>query len=76
MALSLERWPSTDPWRDDDAELLTRYMRALLRSGDFTERPRLESYRRTCVRCGAFTWFEPVEDADTWTACVACGGLA
>ena len=57
--------------RDDD--LLTRYMRALLRSGGQSV---LGEDVRTCTSCGMHARFDRCTENDSWSTCSACGALA
>jgi hypothetical protein len=58
---------------DQDDEMLTRYMRALLRNGH----QRLPGDDvRTCTACGTRALFERCADNDTWSSCSLCGALA
>lgn len=57
-------------------DLLTRYVRALFRTGALAGRVAPHEDLRTCTHCGAYAPFEPVEDEATWAACSACGQTA
>jgi len=56
-----------------DDDLLTRYMRALLRTGG--HRLTHEDVR-TCASCGSHSRFDRCTDNDSWSRCSACGALA
>ena len=58
---------------EQDNELFTRYMRALLRTGGT---PEPGDDMRTCTSCGTHAVFEPCTDNDTWCRCSTCGALA
>lgn len=63
--------PGTRSSQDD--ELLSRYMRALLRNGG-QKWPGDDE--RTCASCGARARFDQCTDNDTWSTCSACGAMA
>ena len=60
-------------WPQPDDELLTRYMRALLRNG---WRSGVHEDMRTCGACGSYARFDPSSDNSTWSTCSACGELS
>ena len=72
MATSAERLQQGSRTQRDD-ELLTHYMRALLRTGKLAEHG---EDMRTCAHCGSYTAFYRAGEAGTWASCSACGELA